>query len=338
MNNTRNVRVDFLRLVGTLLVILAHVTPPKTINILRSFDVCLLVLLAGFCYKPINTYGAYCIKRLKRLCVPAWLCATVTFILCAIVCLVVRHEYVYSLRQIIETYLFLDGGIGLLWVVRIYMLMALIAPGIAKLNSFITNDFVFLSVIVSALIFNEVLYKGIYGNNYILDFVLKNYLMSAVAYGCVYGIGMRLKNNKKLALQYFIAFLLIFLLYIPYLIFKEGYHSIDFKYPPQSIYIVFGVLMSLACWLALCSVKDSSFQKSQRAVSWLSKNSFDIYLFHAIVIYVLSWGGDILNRFSIYQAWWFRYLIIVFASLTMTFVMDNIKKKCYLKRQYKKQI
>lgn len=334
MNNTRDKQVDFLRFIGTLLVILAHVNPPETINMLRSFDVCLLVLLSGYSYKPIKKYGAYCVKRIKRLCVPAWLCATVTFVLCGVVCLITHHEYVYLSRQIIETYLFVDGGIGLLWVVRIYMLMALIAPGIERLNSRITNDYLYLGIIVFALILNEALYLCVYGNNDILDFVVKNYLMSVIAYGCVYGVGMRIKGNKKLSLQYLGAFLLLFLLCIPYLVFKGGYHATDFKYPPRSVYIIFGVLVSLLCWQAINCVRCNALQKSQSIV-WLSTNSFDIYLFHALIIYVLSWGNDILSRFSLYKEWWFRYLLIVFGSLVMTLILDKIKKRYYLQRQYK---
>ena len=55
------------------------------------------------------------------------------------------------------------------------------------------------------------------------------------------------------------------------------------------------------------------------------KKSFDIYLSHAIIIYVLSWGSDILNRFSIYREWWFRYVLIVFGSLALTFSWDQVK-------------
>ncbi len=323
----RDKTVDFLRIIGTLMVILAHVNPPEIVNLCRSFDVCLLVLLSGFCYKPVSSYSKYCIKRIKRLCVPAWVCATVTFALCGVVCFVTQHEYIYSSRQIVETYLFVDGGIGLLWVIRIYMLMALVAPGIEWMSKRVTNDIAFIGIIALALIINESLFRFVYGHNAIMDYVIKNYIMSTIAYGCVYGVGMRIKGKtKKLSLCYLITFFLLFLLCVPYVAYKGGYHATAFKYPPQSVYIIFGIFLSLLCYQIISYVKWDYFQRSQ-IIEWLSAKSFEVYLSHALIIYVLSWGNDILNNLAFYRQWWFRYLLIVCGSLVLTFALDRVKKR-----------
>lgn len=100
----RNNTVDILRCLGTLLVILAHTSPPATIAGMRTFDVCLLVMISGYCsnYKCGN-FGPYIVKRIKRLCVPAWKTMTLIFVTCGVLCLVSHRPYLYSLKQIVET-------------------------------------------------------------------------------------------------------------------------------------------------------------------------------------------------------------------------------------------
>lgn len=46
----RDSSVDYLRVVGLLLIILAHVHAPKIVHQIRTFDVPLMVFTSGMCY------------------------------------------------------------------------------------------------------------------------------------------------------------------------------------------------------------------------------------------------------------------------------------------------
>lgn len=56
----RYIYIDYLKIIGLFLVILAHVSPPLFINQLRSCDVPLLVIVSG--YLASRTYSGGVIK------------------------------------------------------------------------------------------------------------------------------------------------------------------------------------------------------------------------------------------------------------------------------------
>ena len=89
MNRKRYIYIDYLKVLGLLLVILAHVNCPSPLMQVRSFDVPLLVFVSGFLasksYSGHNAKGYYW-KRIKRLVFPAWIFLTF-FFLCAEHCI-----------------------------------------------------------------------------------------------------------------------------------------------------------------------------------------------------------------------------------------------------------
>ena len=133
MAKERDIQIDILRCSHLLLVILAHVPINETVKSIRSFDVMLLVMIAGISFvksgrnKKEFDYKRYLVGRIKRLCVPTWITLAIIFGLAAILCLAVHRKYIYSVKQMIESVFFIggiNGGIGNVWIVRIYMLMA----------------------------------------------------------------------------------------------------------------------------------------------------------------------------------------------------------------------
>ena len=72
----RDVRIDSMRAIAILLIMLAHVFPPKALSIPRMFDVPLMTFLMGMgmvisSFKKEN-YLSYVLKRAKRLLLPAF--------------------------------------------------------------------------------------------------------------------------------------------------------------------------------------------------------------------------------------------------------------------------
>ncbi len=51
----RDTRIDFLRFVGLIMIIFAHVNPPAVLFQLRNFDVPLMVLISGVSFVSVTT-------------------------------------------------------------------------------------------------------------------------------------------------------------------------------------------------------------------------------------------------------------------------------------------
>lgn len=135
----REERIDILRFVGISLIILAHVGAPSWINQIRCFDVPLMFFVSGLACsgKSIESYKNYAIKRAKRLLYPAW-----GFIMGYLILLtllrVVLHKEPYSMDFYLES-MIMTGGIGYVWIIRVFFLVALILPALLwiekKLNT-----------------------------------------------------------------------------------------------------------------------------------------------------------------------------------------------------------
>lgn len=66
----RDKRIDILRGVAILFIILAHISPPNNLLQLRTFDVPLITMLLGMSFSlstKEEKYRVYLFKRFKRL-------------------------------------------------------------------------------------------------------------------------------------------------------------------------------------------------------------------------------------------------------------------------------
>ena len=326
----RNFHIDILRTIGTLFVILAHVSIPQPLAIFRSFDVCLLVMVSGYCCHCSDVdYWAYLKKRIRRLCVPAWFAATLIFLICIGLCLIDSQPFIYSFREVIETYLFIggkSGGIGLFWIVRIYLLVAIAAPILVRVNELLKAQWLFIGGCIAVLGINEVLYNIAWSKSPELDFILENYVMSLIAYSVVYAIGLRLKDYKeKLIYPMLIVTSGLLVIAMVNVVRKNGGYVVsDYKYPPRLVYILFGVALSLALWL-LVSKLDCKNTAIQKYITWFSRNSFTIYLCHAVVLKLLSWGNRLYRDIQLMQNWAFFYFVVVCSSVLITYLFNKGK-------------
>ena len=125
----RNIEIDILRCIGLLVVILVHVPINEKVKEFFSFGVILLIYTSGMSFfeKIENTrnfsYKKYLFSRIKRLCIPTWITIIIIFLLAKILCLISNKEYIYTMKKFLESIFFiggLNGGIGNVWIVRIY--------------------------------------------------------------------------------------------------------------------------------------------------------------------------------------------------------------------------
>ncbi len=135
MMKERDQGLDFLRAVGLLLIILAHVNPPQLLFQLRTFDVTMMVAVSTISYteyaKP-KGYMPYLFGRFKRLILPTWQFIVLQSLLFYILSLLTGVASPFTFKATLVG-LLTFSGIGYLWVIRVFLYNALINPLIKKI-------------------------------------------------------------------------------------------------------------------------------------------------------------------------------------------------------------
>ena len=319
----RDLRLDYVRVIGILLVIMAHTSLNNYVSNIRPFDVAMLVCVAGASYsfsKPITSfkeYLNYLKKRFIRLVIPVWLFLTFYFALTFLL----SGEMIYSFSTMASTYLLLNG-IGYVWIFRIMLMMALINPLLRIISDKFNSSFSkALMLELALLILNELL--GIICIYVFGDSILFKIIKMTVCYFIGYGIlsimGMifvKLKTNDLVKLIVINGVIVLLSTYI-YGVFSPS----DFKYPPMAQFICYGLFACILFYL-LFSWKTSSNVTINKAVVWLSKYSLNVYLAHILVIFLLGY-------FNLEFTPIIQYLVIIGVSISITYAYNFAKERLF---------
>lgn len=322
--SNRNFSVDLMKFIGTLCIILAHVGAPQLIHNIRGFDVCLLVFASGITLKnhaeSIHDYLMYLKKRFLRLIIPTWSFLLIYFILCWIVGKYIdkanSEHWIYSPGYYLRSFSFI-GGIGYIWIFRVYMLMAVLNPVIILVGENKRVQKWFLPVIVSLLLSNELmgvicerigyqLFKSLFQN--LICYTLGYLIVELTAY-----VIIRLQQKPKVMISIAFCSVCAFIWAV------TGFVSpLNYKYPPRMLYLCYGISVSLL--LYGCSQFFNERVKRnviRRAIIWVSDNSLWIYLWHIIPITFFANTDNNLGWFTIYL-------------FTLTFAISMTKAQNYL--------
>lgn len=304
----RDVKFDGLRTIGLLAIILAHVGPPAWLFQLRNFDVPLMVLVSGAVYGLSGThkkYGEYIWGRILRLLAPTWMFLILFFLLSFVM------GKGFSTNTIVSSFALLSG-IGYVWIIRVFILVAIIAPFFVYLYRKITNKVIYLLVVVAVFVFYTLLHH-LYVSSVFLqhitlaDFIFQNVIFYMLPFGCIAGLGIYLLHATKKSI---ISLLAIFTGVFAVLGFAYGPHGFvptqAYKYPPQLYYLSYALAASLVLYLLSFT---TTFQKifSTRAMKFISASSLWIYLWQIFFLFQVK-----INNFL------FEYIVIVFLSVLVT--------------------
>ena len=319
----RDLRLDYIRVIGILLVIMAHTSLNNYVSNIRPFDVAMLVCVAGASYsfsKPITSfkeYLNYLKKRFIRLVIPVWLFLTFYFALTFLL----SGEMIYSFSTMASTYLLLNG-IGYVWIFRIMLMMALINPLLRIISDKINGSFSKALMLELALIFfNELLAIiciYVFGDS-ILFKIIKMTVCYFIGYGILSIMGMifiKLKTNDLVKLIVINGVIVLLSTYI-YGVFSPS----DFKYPPMAQFICYGLFACILFYL-LFSWKTSSNVTINKAIVWLSKYSLNVYLAHILVIFLLGY-------FNLKFTPIIQYLVIIGVSISITYAYNFAKERLF---------
>lgn len=321
----RNYKIDILRSIGTLLVILAHMQIPKWLIELRSFDVVLLTIISGisFTYSYNGNYMRYFFKRVKKLLLPTYIMMCILFLSTRIICTYIGRKQLYSLTVIKDSFIFSDQGIGYIWIIKVYMFLAIVLPLLYVLNLKIKSDKYYL---FSTILLMGVYFLGlpkIYSQGF---FLFNEYIVYVAPYGMLGMLGIRLQGSSK---DFKIKILLISgILFFCFTILLDEFKPSYFKYPPNYYYILYGIFISIFLLMIIPN-------KNYKITEYISKNSFILYLSHIFSMlfynfFLLRIQNKLINNFV------FQYCFVLFLSLIFTEIEKKIRKLVITKLFIKK--
>lgn len=315
----RDTYIDFLRSLGLLLLVVAHTEAPKLIEALRTFDVPMMVFISALCYKPLKgRYLTYAYKRLIRIYKPVFIFLTLIF-LSITICHFAFGKPEIRGSQIIGSYLLLNKpSIGYIWIMRVFIIMSLVIPllyTLCRRLSWIQVCF-FTALIILTQHYVILLINLIHQES--VKFILDEFVPYLVGYSAIAfpALKIRFLSSKQILITW-----LILLLSILFFFYFEGVSSPQYyKYPPQSLYILYGLFCSIGLWYAK-PVIMRLIPISNRAIMYLSKNSMWIYLWHIIPVYLVDYFSNI------FISWTLRYVFVLAMALFLTAAYNKISSQ-----------
>jgi len=323
----RNGFIDTARFIGLSMIILAHVDPPDIIFQLRNFDLPFMVLISAFPFTlastKVNNYGSYLYKRFKRLILPVWIFLTLYF---SALFVFQPDSQILSLYTIATSFA-LISGIGYVWIIRVFFLVALMTPLLLAINKKVTNNtsyFVFISMLFIAFEFYvsnfNIENMGVAGN--LLSMVI-NFI---IPYSLVFMIGLRLpilslSQTRMLGT----ICLTIFVSICFYLYFVNGsvVPTQVFKYPPRLYYFSYAIGVGALVWSFIVPIeKGFSLLKLKNISSFIGQNSIWTYLWHIPFVQVIE-GPFLL-----------KYVLVYMASVVLTYIQVTLVHHWLMPRIY----
>jgi hypothetical protein len=334
----RDINFDMLKVIGLFCVIIAHTDPPEAIFYFQSFDVPLMVIISGalFSYSSRNRVKAawtYIKQRLLRLIVPTWTFLVFFFSATYVVFLAADKKYPFSTQQIVDNFALLHGYV---WVIRVFVLMAIITPWLLRLRTSLSERHFFL-ILMTAYVSYEIIYRLFGNQNNTGVFALVSLgVFYIVPYGCLFGLGMSLPRLEKRTIG---AIILLFLGVFSALASYNYYSDLplrlqQYKYPPRLFYISYAIFVSLSLYLLVERRKiDNKFMID--AITFISSSSLWIYLWHIFFIYY--WNVFIYHFIPAAGNFLITFVAVLLLSMIAAYLQKRLVTKLILETQVGKK-
>ncbi len=329
----RNRVIDELRAIGLLAVILAHVSPPFLIMQVRTFDVPLMVLVSGIsfgCSFKKMRLSQYFIHRLSRLLAPTWVFLCIYFLYFG--CIeYLTSDFSISIEVVLKSFLlFNNGGIGYVWIVKVFILVALISPLLHSINRKTRSDVMFFIYLFFCFFIYFFFIRILNGyqikfENRLLNVFMFEYLVNFIPYSLIFAVGLRQKKMNGLQqcclLLFFVGMFGVFVLF-EYS--GEGILNLNnYKYPPRPLWVLYGCFMGLSLLMLL--QRYSLRALPSKLIVFLSKNSIWIYLWHIFIL--KNWEYAISYIPNCFDNYLMKYFIVTFMSIVVTHFQKTFWEK-----------
>lgn len=319
-SSSRDISLDILRIIGFFCIILAHVKPEEFLYNLREFDVSLMVVLSGYLFQLTNkkkegkfSFLWYIKKRFVRLVLPTWIFFTFFFGVFSLLDIYKLTPFPFSFDTIEKTY-FLWTGIGYVWIIRIYLGVALLWPLLVWLFSKIKYKYTLLTFL---FIGYEFLWNW-FSKSYFWDykdiitrgvFFLLPYLLLFL-----YGVFFR---EQKLWKKIFLIALGMFLFFQQNISQGAVINLQDYKYPAHGAYLLYGITMSSIFLLWAEISKKIQYGFLEKPLLWLWSSTLMLYLTHIPFVYYF-------DNYTTEISWKIKLLYVVIGAIISTWVIQTI--------------
>ena len=315
---------------------LAHVNAPFALTQLRSFDVPLMVFVSGLCFKLPQDfrYSNYVIKRLKRLYIPTFIFLVIYFLLI----LLARFAGAfipYNKLQILGTFLLFETpSIGYVWIIRVFILMALICPIVFKIVRRTGSILFYCSLILIYLSINFIVPALESSRSIFIKYLFIELGIYTLAYSLFLGLAFKIKllNSKGLRICGVIS-LIILILFGSSMFIKGSVFPIsaEYKYPPHSIYLLYGAICSIFAFWATMDLKLPKI--ICKIICFISEHSLWVYLWH-IPFVVLANSIDAFAPFW-YAKWVICYCLAIATTSAQTILLNYIETHSHKRAWFK---
>jgi len=322
----RNLTIDYLRFFGITLIILAHVEPPEMLFNFRCFDVCLMLFVSGLAYsgRKADFSAGFFLHRITRLIIPVYLFLTCYF-LCVAIMKGIGVDFGIRREHIIGSFL-LTEGIGFVWIIRVFLLIAILTPFLQKMEQCINNTYVLVIVLFAFMFIIELLIMNNIGLN---SDLVHNYVYYATGYSVPFVLGLRMGRNTTKTASKVLAGLLCLFVLCAISSNTEGRWWLvnNYKYPPRLYYVTYGSLMSVLLLLLLSSKRQLV---GYSLPMFIARNTIWIYLWHIPFIQLTG---------RVFQEWYIRYPIVYICATVICYfqvkIVESLIKKHGEKPFYK---
>lgn len=330
----RDFSIDVLRFIALTGLIIIHIDPSILwIREIRSFDVPMMVFLSGVSYMLSSgksmSYWSYVKKRFERLIIPTWVFLVVYYAFITVVTYILFGKFEKNTHVLLSFAFYTTWYV---WVIRIFFIIALLAPWLVKYcsNRSLSQNFL---LIVVLLVINELIARWVlkyYASNHWTSMLIMN-----VPYIVFFIIGTLISRLSKKQLLSLAAVSLICYLFCASLLIRSmgEYVSLqDYKYPPQFYYISYGFMSVSVLWLLRIKIVNLLNRlKLLTACVFVGQHTIWCYFWHIFFVWIVV--GRISSSFI-------RFLIVFLGAILMVYlqhlllniVLPSIKDE-YLKKK-----
>lgn len=314
---SRNVTLDCLKWVGLICIIFAHADPSPIWFQLRNFDVPLMVMISVWLsLKTINrpdfNYREFLTKRFKRLVIPTWLFLVLFF------CLqVFLFRRTYDWKTTLSSFLLMKG-IGFVWVIRIYLTIAIVLPLLKPTQKWSHLKTVLIGILWYFVYHLIVLW--VQPSSPDVRILIETFIFDPLGYGWITYMATwfyRLSRKQILSIG-----ALFGLIYIGIGSQNHFLPTQGFKYPVQLYYLSYAFLMSLTLYGLLSGLESKKWLKPTRFWQWTSEHSLWLYLWHVLSLLCL-------REISSYQTLNVssKFILLTGTTLLLTSIQQLFKRR-----------
>ncbi|WP_028312021.1 acyltransferase family protein [Derxia gummosa] len=320
----RDDKIDLLRFLGLAMIVLAHVEPPALVFQLRNFDVPLMVLVSGLSFGLSyrqESFGAYAWKRVKRLLLPVWIFLTGYFLSCAALGFPTPLP---DAPTVLSSYT-LMSGIGYVWVIRVFLLLALLAPGLWWLARRTPSQGRWFGGLGLGLLAYQALlwWLGPWLGTP-AGALFETLVLETIGYALVFAAGLRLPDVPRRAVALFAGVALAgFAATAAWLRWRYGFivSTQQFKYPPSAYYLSYALGVSALLWLAGDALVAAVTRlKLIGLLRFAAQNSIWIYLWHIALIPVFHLPFQL------------RYVVVFGCAWVLAYAQVSFVKRVLMRR------